>query len=204
MFLFVCVSDCTDEVTDIAVIMDISARIGAENLNKQTEAVVHLIKHANVAKSAVQFSITTFAEQYEPQVDFNHFYDGPSLISWINSNIRMVKESTSNISRALEYISSDGFTAVKGARTNSRKVVMLFSSGEVDDLTLVKAQSKLLKDAGYLVVTVGIGLEANYANLIQISSDPAFTFILGDEMEQEVDNLEALLSTLEHSLCSHI
>ena len=184
--------------------MDTSSNIGAKNLNKQIEAVVHLIKHSDVANNIVQFSFTTFADQYKNEIEFNHFSDRPSIISKINANTKMADEPNSNVSKVLEHIYSDGFTAAKGTRAHSRKIVMLFTSGQVDDLTLIKNQSKRLKDSGYLVVTVGIGLEANYTNLVELSSDPAFTFILGDDLKLEVDNLEALLSTLEHSLCSHI
>ena len=184
--------------------MDVSSNIGAKNLDKQIEAVVHLIKHSDVANNVVQFSFTTFTDQYKNKIEFHDFSDATSLISEINSNTRIIHGSMANVSNVLEYVHTSGFTSVNGARPNSRKVVIVFSSGLVDDMALTESQSKMLKASGYLVVTVGIGLDANYSNLVDISSDPAFTFILGDDVNQEVDDLEALLSTLEYSTCSHI
>ncbi|XP_053374160.1 uncharacterized protein LOC123531094 [Mercenaria mercenaria] len=197
-------SDCTNEVADVAIAMDITSSIGVKNFNTQIQAVAYLIKQSNVSADAVQFSYTTFSEHYQTISDFNHFDNGPELISMINTKTRMKLNSNSNVSSILEYLSSDGFSVIKGTRPHSRKVAVIFSSGNVEDLTLVKSQSKKLKDSGHLVVTIGVGLSANATNLVEISSDPALTFILGDDVFQDIRNLDALLSILEYSFCSHI
>jgi hypothetical protein len=104
----------------------------------------------------------------------------------------------------LNELKQNGFSAGRGSRPDARKIIVVVTTGSTNDMKQVLTETKKLKNSGKIIVTVGAGLNASYTNLLEISSDPALTFILGDDVHINVKVLDSLKTLLEYDECSHV
>lgn len=182
--------------------MDVSANIGVAEFDTQINAVTHLFQISAVGPSSTQFSYSTFADTTNEIISFNQFSSQIDLISTVNLKTEKATTFQANVSKALNEIHQEGFTALKGSRQNARQIVVLVTSGKGFDSEKAKEASERLKDSGIIVVTIGAGLNINMTNLLEISTDPAFTYIIGDDVYTDVNVLDSLRTTFVYDYCS--
>lgn len=194
---------CTRGFTDIAIVMDISDNNSPEQFNTQLKAVSYLISRTKIGYGFTLFSFSTLSNTYRNIFSFNQYKSAADMISLVNvvSVAQGVKRS--NMASILSYMGKDGFSTINGARSSSRKIVMTVSAGKFnDDEEDIDSAVQNLKDDGIVMVAIGGGLNANLKNLLSVSNDPSFTYILGDDTNINV--LESLRTLIEYDFCSHM
>ncbi|XP_060557888.1 collagen alpha-6(VI) chain-like [Ruditapes philippinarum] len=195
---------CSSKVSDVAILMDVSASIKHQELDIQIRAVIHLLGITKVGPKATQFSYSTFTETVHNVYDFTTYKSRADQIADISKKTRQTISTTANLANALNELKQNGFSAGRGSRLDARKIIVVVTTGSTNDMKQVLTETNKLRNSGKIIVTVGAGLNANYTNLLEISSDPALTFILGDDVHINVkvlDSLKTLLENPEHGLC---
>lgn len=137
-------------------------------------------------------------------IRFNQFSNHIDLISTVNLKTKKATTFQANVSTALNEIHQKGFTTLKGSRPNARQIVILVTSGKGSETKNAKEASKRLKESGRIVVTIGAGLNINMTNLLELSTDPAFTYVIGDDVYTDVSVLDSLRTTFVYDYCSNV
>ena len=136
--------------------------------------------------------------------NFTTYTTRADLIADIAKTTKQPFTTTANVTNALIELNQNGFSTSRGSRAYARKVVVVVTSGNVNDMQKLLTEAKYLKDAGIIIVSIGSGLNANYTNLLEMSSDPALTYIVGDDVHIDVTALESLKTLLVYDYCSHV
>ena len=125
---------------------------------------------------------------------FDTYTDAKALIADVVTTA-VQKKGQTNASKAFDHVIQTRFTG------SNRKIVLLFSSARFTDIDDVMVKAQQLKDNGIYIATVGVGLNSNHSNLLNIASDPAFSYLIGPDVYIDKSSLQALLSTLEYEFC---
>ncbi|XP_045169650.2 collagen alpha-5(VI) chain-like [Mercenaria mercenaria] len=196
--------NCSKNVSDVAVLMDVSANIKPKEFDTQLKAVIHLLGITDVGLNATQFSYSTFTDTMHNIYSFDTHGERVDLIAEVSKKTKHVFSTNGDVANALSDLYQNGLSSSKRSRSEARQIVVLITSGHVDDTNQVRAEAQRLKDSGNIIITIGAGLSANMTNLLEISSDPAFTYILGDDVNINVDVLDSLKTTFVYDFCSNI
>ncbi|XP_053374307.1 collagen alpha-5(VI) chain-like [Mercenaria mercenaria] len=201
--MFGCES-CSTNVSDVAVLMDVSANIKPKEFDTQLKAAIHLLGITDVGLNATQFSYSTFTNTMHNIYSFDKYSERVDLIAEVSKKTKHVFSTNGDVANALGDLYQNGFSSSKGSRSEARQIVVLITSGQLGDMEQVKAEAKRLKDSGKIIITIGTGLSANMTNLLEISSDPAFTYIIGDDVYTDFDVLDSLKTTFVYDYCSNV
>ena len=106
-----------------------------------------------------------------------------------------------NLSRALDHVTNSGFDAATGSRSAARKFVVVFLHGLSDDYTAVKSSADALKRSGVTMATVGLGY-TNMTSLLELASDPALAFSVGEDINIPYKVLSAMAGSMEFDVCN--
>jgi hypothetical protein len=184
--------------------MDVSAYINHKDFDMQVKAVSHLLTLTDVGPNATQFSYSMFTNDTVSVYNFTTHHDRVSLIADVNKKTRQEYKKNVDITRALNDVNKNGFSTLRGSRPYARKILVLVTSGNMNDTQGLKKVAKRVKDSGIIIVTIGTGRSANWINLRDISSDPMLTFVLGDDIHIGVNVLDSLRTTLLYDYCSNV
>ena len=198
------ISDCSTKFSDVAILMDVSAYTNQKDFDTLVKAVSHLLKLTEVGPNATQFSFSTFTSVINNIFNFTTHSNRVNLIADVNKKTRQESNKNVNITRALTKVNQNGFSSIRGSRSDARKILILITPGKVDDIQEAKKEAKRLKDSGVIIVTIGAGRDVSLTNLLAISSDPALTFVVGDDVHIDVNVLNSLRTTLTYDYCSHV
>ena len=184
--------------------MDVSASINPREFDNQIKAVIHLLQLTDVGPNGTQFSFSRFTDKVTNVYYFTTHTTQPDLIADVTKSTKQSFSTTANVTNALNEIMQNGFSVSRGSRADARKVVIVVTSGNANDMQKVLTEAKRLKESGKIIVSIGSGMNANYANLLELSSDPALTFIVGDDVHIDVTVLDYLKTLLVYDYCSHV
>ena len=180
--------------------MEVSDDLSRIEFNSLVDSVKFLLQIINIGPSQVRVSLSHIWSDVQMfSTDSNT--DADKLIADV-VNSAAQKSGSTNASKAFDHMIQNGFSTSR----DDRNVVILFSSGRYSDSDFndAKTKAEVLKSGAnsVYVVTVGAGLGSNLTNLLDIASDPAFCFLIGDDLYVNKSALQALLSTLEFDFCS--
>lgn len=192
-------------VSDVAIILDVSANIKPVDLNTQIDAAEQILDVSPAGPNGTHFSYSTLSKGHVHVFDFDEYSSSYAMKVKINVVTRRDELTDyANASSALEYIKNNAFSTVKGSRTAARKVVVFITSGNFKDGELAQRKLDDIKRQNITVVAIGVGLQANYTVLLGAASHPALAFVVGEEVYTDVDVLRALKTTFEFEACSNV
>ena len=181
--------------------MEVSDDISRTEFNSLVDSLKFLLQIINIGPSQVRVSLSHIWSDVQQMFSTDSNTDAEKLIADV-VNSAAQKSGSTNASKAFDHMIQNGFSTSRG----DRNVVILFSSGRNSDSDFndAKTKAEVLKSGAnsVYVVTVGAGLGSNLTNLLDIASDPAFCFLIGDDLYVNKSALQALLSTLEFDFCS--
>ena len=181
--------------------MEVSVDLTRAEFNSLVDSLKFLLKVMNIGPSQIRVSLSHIWSDVQQMFSSDSYTDVEELIANIVTSASQ-KSGSTNASKAFDHMIQNGFSTSRG----DRNVVILFSSGRYSDSDFNDAKTKagVLKSGAnsVYVVTVGAGLGSNLTNLLDIASDPAFCFLIGDDLYINKRALQALLSTLEFDFCS--
>ena len=150
---------------------------------------------AGISVTANRISLTHFWSDVTELFTFDTYTDTSVLIADVVTSA-VQKEGQTNASKAFDHVINAGFSG------SNRNILFLFSSARFTDIDDVRTKVQQLKAAGVYIATVGVGLGSNHSNLIDIASDPAFSYLIGEDVYIDNSSLQAILSTLKYDFCS--
>merc|ERR1712130_702902 len=116
------------------------------------------------------------------------FATDPSVEFWFNSyktgqeidqalqKVTYTKGAT-NLDKALKFARDFAYLPFHGTRPNESQYVLLVTDGKAADPQNAIAEANILKQQGKTVMAVGIGQNADKAELTALASDPSLVFI---------------------------
>jgi len=141
-------------------------------------------------------AISTIGFQLDTIVPFGSGKSPQELSVIVNTGVRQL-DVESNM---------DAVTLVKqleiAMSTNARRrnVVLVFTNG--DSIRDIGDHFRSFRTTTHAtVVCVGHGLDANFNELLLMTSHPGYAYLLGDELYTGTDVLYSLMSLLEHNTC---
>ena len=149
---------------------------------------------AGISITANRISLTHFWSDVTELFTFDTYTDTSVLIADVVTSA-VQKEGHTNARKAFDHVIQTGFTG------SNRKIVFLFSSARFTDIDDARTKAQQLKDDGVYIATIGVGLNSNHSNLLDIASDPAFSYLIGEDVYIDNSSLQALLSTLKYEFC---
>lgn len=183
--------------------VDASNELSVVKYYKQIDALVLLLRNMPVDVEDVHVSCSQYAQDVVDEFQLTDYMTSSDIVVKMNK-LGQLLSSSANVSRALEYLRKFSFLNSSGARDATRKIALLvinadFNAENVKDMT---DEADRLKDSGVILVIITIGISDSLTTLLSMASDPAFTFVLGDDTNVGYDALFALLGSLDFDTCN--
>lgn len=190
---------CDMKTSDVAFVMDASTDLMISDFYNQIDNMRQLAKATPISEQGTHVSYTRYGKNVHVEFGFDLHYHQDPLIAAL-SNVARLKQvmGPTNTTKVLEHFLTEGFSS---SRSEVRRIMVLFSNGHFGDLDLVTRVANDLKAAGVIIAAVGAGASANMTSLLNIASDPAFVYILGDDVYTETSTINTLKSSFEFYEC---
>lgn len=148
--------------------LDSSDSEGAENFKTEVEFVYDFAAQFSIGTNNVQFSVVTYSSDVRNEFFFNNYTSRNAVLHAIR-NIQYMGQGT-NTSGALNFVRTESFLPVHGARANSTKFVIVITDGRSDNQHATKTEANLLHRI-VDVISVGIGSGVDSTELANIASN---------------------------------
>ena len=171
-----------------------------KHLTDRLQALRELLSKTTVRLDGVRISYTTYGPIVKKIFDFNVYDQNGKAISAIQKTA-FEPVGHANLSMVLDYFLGEGFTESRGGRHGFRKVLILLTNGFFADSAKVSEKARALREAGVILVTISTGKDVNVTSLIDLTSDPSFTFIVGEEVFIPNSVLNVLNGIMKYEVC---
>ncbi|CAL8382816.1 unnamed protein product, partial [Gadus morhua 'NCC'] len=188
--------DCPD-FSDIAFLLDGSGSVKQYDFNAMKDFVTRLVR--SLRGGGTRFAITQYSRQPTTHFHFDDFDLSNSLESKIPS-IRKQGGGTYT-ALAIKHVVEHVFTQSKGSRRISKKILIVITDGESNDLLNLDNAVNGADAKGIVRFTIGVGRAFDKsrakAELEKISSRPPKTHVF---RVSNFDALDKIRDTLEESI----
>ncbi|XP_052774125.1 collagen alpha-5(VI) chain-like [Mya arenaria] len=188
---------CSRRGTDVLLAFDLLWDNAYKEFETALDAGKLIINGLSLYPNGSDVSITTYGNDFKTIVSFNENKPKQALMQILNSKIKQEKTVSAMDESAFINNIETSFRSIVRPR---RKFFILFTQGSTMNTCLGLFQ-RFAKKFDVTVVTIGVGWRTNIKNLLEISSDPAYTYVLGDEMGADETVLYSLFSSLEYDQC---
>ncbi|XP_061197180.1 collagen alpha-5(VI) chain-like [Saccostrea echinata] len=172
-----CETDCRPGPVDVMFLVDTSWS-QSEAMNRSIAYMTKFIKHVPIGSYDFQVSLVSFASKPELVFNFTAYRSNSSLLDAV-SFIRNERGATKT-SDALSFISQEILNPANGARllSNISHYVVLLTDGLSTDRAQAIQRAQILKATylGFKIFVVGVGEDIGHEELVQLSTDPSYTF----------------------------
>ena len=192
--------------TDIVLVIDTSTRLNMQlyniqlNAAKNTLSLLQKMNSVEFGSEHIQVGAVSFSGQASPVLWLNETYDMELLAGRIESVQQDKVNSSSNLSKALEYIRNVFLTVKHGARSESRKFIVHFNCGVDSDVNASHLLVKQLKNDNNIMVTIGVGESFDDNTVISLSSSPFYAFFADQDLPE--DDIQIMLKTTRYLTCT--
>ncbi|KAK3609479.1 hypothetical protein CHS0354_022237 [Potamilus streckersoni] len=191
---------CSEKATDLLYLLDTSGRHSLSQFHGAIEALQSITSFIEIGINKVRVSLVIYASEPKLIFDFRTF----TSANQIHQKIQVIDrdpKSVANLTKALQYVSQNGFTTSSGARNDTRQVIVLLTNGKnIDTDSMNKVN--VLKRSGKSIVTITYGKDIARETLLNISSEPYMFFHLGEELFTDVSVLSTMKNLFEFNMCS--
>lgn len=174
---------CTNtEEADILIIIDSSSDESAALFKQEMDFVSSLVKGFTVGPTNMQFSLMTFATTPNVEFWFNTYSTKQEILNSLQTVF--FTQGDTNTHEALKFAREYCYLPFHGTRPDKNQYVIVVTDGTAKDYNATIAEAQLLKDMQVTIMAVGIGQNADKAELEAIATDLSHVFI--------ADNSDAL------------
>ena len=182
--------------------LDVGFVIGANGKNAprafftEKALIEKLVRNYNVAKADAIFGAITYNRDADVEFAFGELPDVEKVITRIKS-LRRTKTGN-NIQRALELARDNLFAPAGALRTNSDKVLVLFTDKISMNDKNVFDIAKRIRDSGVKILAIGIKPGAEKEALKRLTGDQENIFVIEDLLQ----NTDVLIPKVAKALLS--
>ncbi|XP_046844438.1 uncharacterized protein LOC124438363 isoform X2 [Xenia sp. Carnegie-2017] len=181
---------------DLGFILDSSGSVGQSNFRRMKNFVKDLTNFYNIGVHETRVSVLTFASSSRINIRFDQFSNKRFFDAAVD-NIYYTDGSTYTAS-ALYLAYNKMYTSAYGARSAEfKKVLVILTDGQSEGN--VNNPTRLLKNSGIVIFSVGIGLSINKQELEDMASDPPEEHVV---MLNSFTQLSKLSSKLSSRTCN--
>ncbi|XP_053386521.1 collagen alpha-4(VI) chain-like [Mercenaria mercenaria] len=194
--------DCYHSTSDVAIIVDSSGNISPVNYHEQISALGVLLNAIPIGADSIHVSLSHFSHKVEDVFPFNLYFSAPDMI--IKLNGMRQSSASGNVTNALKHLRQFGFRSSNGARTETRKLALLVTSGNLENENQheVLTEAKSLKDTGVILATISIDANINMTSLLlEMASDPMYMYAIGNDLDIGSEVLYTLIGSLDFDVC---
>lgn len=171
-FIYLFFPDCVASRSDVVFVVDDSTSVQRSNFRSVLGFVQGVVEALTIGPDAVLIGFTSFSNRVQHQFYLKDYTDKTELKTAIE-NVKFRGGGT-NIEGALSAAYHDQFlSTANGARDSATKVLVLITDGTSPGTETV---SKTIRDAGIIIVCVGITTEIDLNQLISIADDATRVF----------------------------
>lgn len=169
-----CFACANTEEADILLIIDSSSNESAALFQKEMDFVGNLADTFTIGPKNAQFALMTFATK----VNMEFWFNTHSTAQDIKDNLQRIiySQGDTNTHLALQFAREYAYLPFHGARVTNQYAIIV-TDGRASNLTATIAEADKLKAQGVTVMALGIGANADKAELEAIASDPSHVFI---------------------------
>ncbi|XP_069134272.1 collagen alpha-3(VI) chain-like [Argopecten irradians] len=183
---------CNQYKADIVVVSDASTSIGDESFDKQKGFISSIVEKYNIGPEGVQIGMISYSDDAHTDFSLNTYSTEAEIMTAIE-NVRYLTGVTYT-DKAIEMMTTQGFTSGSGARDGVPKVGIVITDGVSRDQARTQEMARNAKAQGITLFAIGVGSSIDLAELQGIASDPApyFTFMV-DDFASLVDHEDILI-----------
>ncbi|XP_059141677.1 uncharacterized protein LOC131929465 [Physella acuta] len=177
---------------DIVICLDGSSSVSAPNFQIAKENVKNLISRLPLSQDMVHVGLVQFSAKPVLEFPLNRYFDRLTALSAVD-HVTYLKGNTET-GLAINYIRTDVFGPLMGARAGVPKIIILLTDGQAthhDDAVNAANQAR---QNGIAIITVGIGSQIDQSELEQISGNRDYVFRATD-FEGLTHLIEPILNT---------
>ena len=190
---------CDQKTSDVAFVIDASTDVSIKDFYEQQNTMRMLAKYSPVSTNGVHISYTRYGESLYEEFDFDEHLTSDDVVIALSKPERLNSvKGPSNATNALLHFQNEGFS---NTLVDKRKFIVLFTNGNFHDFDNVVKVADDLKNENIFIVTVGSGHSVNMTSLLQIASDPAFVYVIGDDVHTDISAIYTLISSFEFYDC---
>ncbi|KAK3084002.1 hypothetical protein FSP39_006530 [Pinctada imbricata] len=188
--------DCNDcrenSSTDILLLLDSSSN---ERIKYSTKAAIQLIRYLDLDNTDIQMGIMSYSETTEKILDIAKHTENELSSSVTKVRLRISIEA--NISDAI----TSGKTELNNiGKTNSKKVLILFTDGKGNNTMESKSSIQNIVDEGIDVFIFGIGRNKGYEAIRNVVTDSFYSLLSADTTDHSP--LQTVKSESRHTTCA--
>ncbi len=185
--------DCNPNA-DIVFVLDESGSVGADDFDKSKNFIKVLIENIDIGKLQSRVAVVTF--DLTAKVAFHlDDYDNKTLIKSRIDEIPYGGGGT-DIASGLRMIRENLFVPDHGDREEQRNIAVLFTDGRSGN---TGEESQLTRDAGVVLIAVGIGSGINMTQLKEIATDPDELHVFSVD---SFDLMASIHANLQMAMCN--
>ncbi|OWF48411.1 uncharacterized protein LOC110453072 [Mizuhopecten yessoensis] len=182
---------CSGKPADVFLVFDTSGDVTPAQLAKQKKYAIDLLRVFTFGDKSTRISVVTYADEV---MNVSSFEDGTNIgnaTSTIMYDVPLETTGPCKIDKALQYISTDGFSN-SSMRREVAHLAILFVGNRITNRKEAKRHARDSKAKGMYLYTVGQST-AIRKQLSSISSRPAKTFVFSNDDDRIVQSLKDLL-----------
>ncbi|XP_061188085.1 cartilage matrix protein-like [Saccostrea echinata] len=189
--------DCSESKADIVFLLDSSGSVGETNFAFLTSFIGDLISDFNIGPEFIQVGLVTYETSVSNHFDLNQYATKEALIN-ATDNVSY-KGGWTYTDKGLNYTLRHSFTEEHGARSDTTRVLLVFTDGVSNHPLSTRAMALEVKNAGIIVIPVGVGSGVDSPELFFISSREEYVF-----RATSFTDLDPIKNSLENIICKII
>ena len=187
-------SACTTQTqSDLVFAVDDSTSVQRSNFNKVLDFVANIVGTLTIGTDAALVGFTSFSNTVRHQFYMNRYTVKSTLLTQID-RVRYRGGGT-DIAKALNEVYDNQFKTSNGARNGAIKVLVLITDGKAEGSRAVEdmlTAAQTIRDAGIIILSVGIKSGVDIDQLTQIAGDASRVFS-ADDFDNALGNIQQTL-----------
>ena len=176
---------------DLGFLVDSSGSVGPANFQKCLDFVIELARAFTISPTDTRVGVVEFSHQVFPLFTFNDYATRAELEAAI-SNIKFIGSSTAtgHGRKATEELFKDN-------RTGFPRILIVMTDGQANRGEDLTTPSQELRDAGVIIISVGLGHNYKKDELNKMASKPEAEHVY----EAEFSKMGDIVNSIKSRMC---
>lgn len=182
---------------DLVYVIDTSKDSPSTWLSNLQQYISNDLKGYNVSNKGVRVSVVKYADVAKVVLPLKEGISKDRTINAVRS--LTISKGTRKVDNALKVVNEKVLTTANGARSNAKKLVILFMTGKSDpeSLSSIDKNAQVLKGNGATITVIGLGTDLRKTDIKDIgSSDDTSIVVPYDNLPNVMSFISGILSEL--------
>ncbi|RUS87154.1 hypothetical protein EGW08_005086, partial [Elysia chlorotica] len=153
---------------DVVFLLDASGSVGSYNFAKTLTFMDNVVDGLTIGPDDARIGLIRFSTYPYVQFYLNTYSDKQTYLSRVTYS----GGASTNTGYALQRLRIESFTSSTGHRSNVPKIAVVITGDKSPDVGQTSAEAQMARNAGIILLTIGVGQSVDDAELKAIASDP--------------------------------